>query len=184
MREAYASVIGPVLTPVMASIQSVSAGLGNAMDYSKTLVTTLSSLWSIANQFSATLVDRLRATFTAIMILFGRIRSSIKRLLGIFTVVIHLMTTMMATASTGIRGPVGQTIGFFCYHPLSTLRLASSDVVKVGDIRVGDELAGGHRILGVITSDTGATEPFYEYDGAFVTGTHPLATGEHACEGP
>lgn len=114
MKQGYQSVITPIVEPVLTGVNSLTDGLTGALAYTQVIVDVLSSAWVMANQFAETLVDRLKRTFTAIMILFGRIRSSMKRLVGVFAVIVNMMTSLIATVSSGINGPIGRTMSFFC----------------------------------------------------------------------
>lgn len=159
----------------MTSVNSLTTGITGALSFTQVIVGVLSSSWTMANNFAETLVDRLKRTFTAIMIMFGRIRSSMKRLIGVFAIVVNMLTSLIATASSGINGPVGSTMRFFCYHPSSMIRLFNGQQIQISQVDMGDVLMGGHRVIGIMRSSPGYEMDFYHFDGAYVTAGHSVA---------
>jgi hypothetical protein len=116
---------------------------------------------------------KLQNTLGATSQLFGRIRTLMNRLMAIFVVMIHIVTTGVETGQSVMNGPVGKVAEFLCFDPDTPIVLKNKKQVPIIDVKVDDILEGDVKVTSVLMFE-GTDTPMVSIGGTSVSGNHKI----------
>ena len=115
--------------------------------------------------------------FQKIMI---NIQDLFKKLTGVLTVVVRMTEGAAMTGSSIWRGPIGKTLREVCFHSDTPIELKNGKIVKIKDIKLGDELKNDIEVLGTLRLKGSSINKFYSIwseklqQNILVTGSHKI----------
>jgi len=141
------------------------------------------------------MMKRIENIISATIFTFGKINDITKRQLGIYQNLIYMMETFAVTLTTFISGSFSNLIDFsegalwtlpvftlgipglafpimtMCFTP-NTLILVPNGRKLISDIRLGETLADGSKVVSVMQFLNAGGSPIFEYNNDYVSGTH------------
>jgi len=101
---------------------------------------------------------KMRNTLQEVILLFGRVRSIINRMMTSFAVLMNIVTTGLQTGQSVANGPIGQAAEFFCFQGETLVDMLGEGVEKIRNIRPGQYLRSGAMVKSVLVFDGTRTE--------------------------
>ena len=138
---------------------------------------------------------RLQNGIAAITFFFLKLREGLKRSFGLFNLVIYSIEHSYMFFQSMMNGPVGSfgkvadvmgfTLSLFalgpfgpaawkgalCFHPDTLIKLSDDSKINIKDIKIGDILEDGCKVLATINAKT-SDKIIYQSDNIQVTGGH------------
>ena len=106
----------------------------------------------------ASTFGKLQNTFQQVILLFGRVRSIINRMMTTFAILMNIVTTGLQTGQSVANGPIGQAAEFFCFQGETLIDMLGEGVEKIRDIQPGQYLRSGALVKSVLVFDGTRTE--------------------------
>jgi hypothetical protein len=170
---AFQTYVGFALDP----IYSMFAVVGTAItDIQGTLNDFRDMISGTKNAFLSIISDtygKIQNTLSSTVHLLNRIRTLNNRLIALFVTVFHMVTTGVQTGESVANGPIGQAISFFCFSPLTRVRMLSGTMKFMKDCQPGETLCNGDTVESVLIL-SGKDVPIYRLDGIYVSGNHKV----------
>jgi len=108
------------------------------------------------------------------------------KILGIMTTVLYMTTGQSMLGSSIIKGPfmgAVKTVGDFCFHPSTPIKLSTGETIPMKELLLGDELEDGDIVNGILKLKGNKDEPYYKLWSnklnryIWVTGSHKILNG-------
>ena len=162
---------GFMMDPIMGEFAVVNETLteiGGAMNSMRQMTSSVRGgfLGIIGTVFGK--IQNLVSQFQYIII---RMRTLLGRIVGVMLSFIYVFYTGMETGDSVMAGPIGQTVSFLCFNPDTPVMLKDNSKVSMKDLKIGDELFGGNRVISLYVVDGGVV-PLYNLYGTIVSGSH------------
>ena len=106
----------------------------------------------------ASTFGKLQNTFQQVILLFGRVRSIINRMMTTFAILMNIVSTGLQTGQSVANGPIGQAAEFFCFQGETLVDMLGEGVEKIRDIQPGQYLRSGALVKSVLVFDGTLTE--------------------------
>lgn len=170
---AFQAYAGYALDPVYSMFDVVGGSIsdiqGTLNDFRDMITGTKNAFLSIVGE----VYDKLQTTLSVSAQLMTRIQTLMHRMLAGFVVIFHIITTGTDTGMSVANGPVGQTANFFCFAPLTKIRMEGGGVKSIEDIKIGHRLLGGAVVTSFLELD-GKGVPMYSLGGDHVSSNHKV----------
>lgn len=111
----------------------------------------------------------------AISGLFGSVKQIISKVIGVFIVIIHILKSTTNTGTSMVNGPIGE---YFCFNKDTKIKLKDNNIVKIKDIKLGNILGNGSKVIGILNLQNHYNEVFYKIysedlnEYIYITGDH------------
>lgn len=158
------SVTGNIGSQLMGDIQSVRNVVSNTSSFSG------SNFLDVYTKLT-----NIRVEFQRILYKFQDV---LKKVLGIITTFLYLITGGMDTGRSVINGPIGKTFDTVCFHPHTLVPLQSGKHQYIKDIQLGDVLQDGTIVEATMKIRPNSRETMYRLwcdsinDYIMITGSH------------
>jgi hypothetical protein len=106
----------------------------------------------------ASTFGKLQNTMQQVILLFGRVRSIINRMMTTFAILMNIVTTGLQTGQSVANGPIGQAAEFFCFQGDTLVDMLGEGVESIRNIQPGQYLRSGALVKSVLVFDGTRTE--------------------------
>ena len=197
----FAGLLGPEGTTtgqnhsscVQAQQKSAMGSLMAPVHYSSSLVNTIGAdvtsgldmvrkVFSFVRNMVEQVIKKIVGIFMNIIIQILKVIIKLKdlgsKVMGVMATLLFMLDGMVKTGTGIWAGPIGDTIRFLCFHPSTRVRLKNYEVKRMSEIKVGDILENGSKVLGTLQLQGCKENPYYKiyskemFCDIFVTGSH------------
>jgi len=119
-------------------------------------------------------IENLMSQFQYIII---RMRTLLARVVGIMMSFMYIFYGGMETGSSVTNGPIGKTVSFLCFDPLTQIETFYGEKIPMSSASLGLKLKNGATITSVYML-VGAGVDMYILDGVTVSGNHKVIYGD------
>lgn len=158
---------------VLSMITGLSGNIMQSIDFIRVMISSIRS--SIESVTSG-----IFGVFMNIIIEFQKIIISIKdlvgKLVGIMSVIIYLVESVMLTMQSTWNGPPGQFVQALCFSPYTIIEMENGFSKQLCDVKIGETLSGGSVVLATMQLVRREHDKLYAIKGNSgnikVTGSH------------
>lgn len=135
------------------------------------------------------LVDNIMVVIASIMGIFVNIliqfqqmiiklKDTVYKTLGIVTTMVYLVDSGMKTGQSTMKGPIGGTLRYLCFHPNTPMIMKNGEKKKMCEIEIGDVLEDNRKILATMKLKGQDNDVFYKIyseelnEYIYITGGH------------
>ena len=130
--------------------------------------------------FHTEIIENIFGVFLNTLIQFQKVTIKIKeiisKMVGVSTTMMFMVDGASKTGNSIWKGPIGGTLRTVCFLPETSMKLENGDFKPMKDIKLGEKLINGSKVIGSVTLLNPLKEHFYCIQGKqqeiFVTGSH------------
>jgi hypothetical protein len=133
--------------------------------------------------FQSNIIESIFGVFLNALIQFQKVTIKVKeiisKMVGIATTMLFMVDGAAKTGTSVWKGPVGGVLRTVCFEPSTVLELEKGEKKEMKNVKLGDVLHNGSKIIGSVTLLNPLKEHFYKVstqeglnDSIFVTGSH------------
>jgi hypothetical protein len=184
--------MGQMLDPYTQSLNDINAQLATQSQNTDELnislgdfnTSTESNFGGISTMFNNSSVEMQKISY-GLSDVMGKIS-------GIAGTLLYVLDGNMKTMSSMWKGPPGKVMRSLeklghCFHPSTQIQLLSGDMVAIENIKPGNILKDGGRVVSTMQIDNSDNEPLMKLGNVYVTGSHLVKYGDrfvHVSEHP
>jgi hypothetical protein len=172
-------------------LEPITYVLSNITEMSSQFMTSINDVRAMFDKirsFATEIIQTIFGVFLNIIIEFQKITIGIKdligKIIGVLVVLLYLMDGTIKTMKSAWNGPPGQLTRALgkCFHPETKIKLQNGNIVLIKDIKLGDVLESGSRVISTMkidNSDKYTYEDLYKIPHAGVNNDDIYVTGSH-----
>ena len=109
-----------------------------------------------------------------------KIKDLAMKIVGVVTACIYIMGTSMKLGQSIWKGPIGGILQTICFKEDTPIKTKKGNIVKIKDIKLGDTLENGAKVLGTLQLKGDKENPYYKIwskklnSFIYVTGDHKI----------
>jgi hypothetical protein len=153
------SILTGIIQTILGSMNDMRAAVAGASD---------GFLGIVAGTFG-----KMRNTMQEVILLFGRVRSIINRMMTSFAVLMNIVTAGLQTGQSVANGPIGQAAEFFCFQGQTLVDMLGDAKSRICDIQPGQYLRSGAMVKSVLVFDGTRTE-MKRLGKVYISGNHKV----------
>jgi len=164
------------LAPITYVLQNLSTmGLGLTDD-----IQQVRAMFDYIRTQVTNIVNTIMSVFINLIIEFTKISLGLKdmmgKMIGVVSVLVNILDSSFKTMSSGHALIIKPIV---CFHPDTTVKLHSGQILCMKDILPGSILENGAKVLATMNIDNSHGEPLYQIKNAGVNNEDIYVTGSH-----
>ena len=179
--------MGTLLEPVhyaTSLANSSTGGLGGALN-------DVRKMTDFVRNMIKQIIQQIIGIFMNILIEIVKLIIKMKdlggKIMGTMAIQIFMLDGMVKTGESIWNGTLGDVVRFLCFHPHTPILLNNGKIEKMRDIKIGDILANGSKVIGTLELEGSESNSYYKIysetlkKDIYITGSHLIQDPTSGC---